>query len=321
MELKTNDSERTKSRDLSIELLRIFLMVLIVWGHFIGFGFHSKINVDGTPNLSAYLSPLYLYHVDAFVFISGYYGIKLKWEKFSLLIIKMVIYSIIAMGLAKVLLPDFALSLSIFIHNLYPISTCDWWFMAQYLYLMLLAPILNYGMDALNRKQASILVLVLYLSWFRCTYVLLLFIYLLGRYMRKYPIKAWENNAAMVFVISVSFFFLLNLYFVNKGVYIKKLYDYMSPFVVIPAVSIFYVFRRLHITWSGIGVVAPGVLAAYLITTHELPRQAFNDFFFSMVGGNVAALLGVSAIIVVFAALMDNVITRLLTPLFRMVHK
>ena len=311
--------ETVKEREQSIELLRILLMVLIVWGHFIGFGHHSKFEIDGPLSLSAYLSPLYRYHVDAFVFISGYFGIKLRWNKFTLLIAKMTVYSIMAIGLAKVLMPNLALSFSAIIHNIYPISTCDWWFMAQYLYLMLLAPILNYGIDALDKKQATVLVLILYLSWFRCTYVLLLFIYILGRYMKKYPIKIWENNALIIFVTSVSIFFFLNFYLVNKGVYIKKLYDNMSPFVIVPAVSIFYIFKRFHITWSRLGTVSSGVLAAYLITTHELPRQAFNDLFFRFVDGNAIALLGISIIVVVLAALIDNVITRIVTPLFQII--
>ena len=98
-------------REQSIELLRIVMMTLIVFGHFIGFGYHSRMNPDGTLNLSAYLSPLYLYHVDAFVFISGYFGINLQWRKFMLLIVKMVICSLFAIGLTSLLMPDFRITI------------------------------------------------------------------------------------------------------------------------------------------------------------------------------------------------------------------
>lgn len=304
-----------QKREQSIELLRIVLMTLIVFGHFIGFGYHSKTNPDGTLNLSAYLSPLYLYHVDAFVFISGYFGIKLKWRKFILLIVKMVIYSLFAIGLASLLMPDFRITVSSLLNNIYPLSACDWWFMAQYLFLMLLSPFINAGMEKLERKQATILVVVLYLSWFRCTSVLLLFIYILGRYLRKYPCTFIENNAGKIFVTSVAVFFALNYYLMNEGIYIQKMYDYMSPFNVISAVAIFYVFKRWHITWGSIGKIASGVLAAYLITTHELPRQAFNDYFFELEQGNTIALLLTSLIVVVACSVIDNIVTRLLTPI------
>ena len=306
---------RGGQREQSIELLRIVLMTLIVFGHFVLFGYHSRINPDGTLNLSAYLPPLYLYHVDAFVFISGYFGINLKWRKVALLIVKMVIYSLFAIGLAILIMPDFKLTLSSLLKNVYPISACDWWFMAQYLFLMLLSPFLNAGMEKLNKRQATILVGVLYLSWFRCTSVLLLFIYILGRYLRKYPCTFIENNAGKIFVTSVAVFFALNYYLMNEGTYIQRLYDYMSPFNVVSAVSLFYVFKKWHITWSGIGSIASGVLAAYLITTHELPRQAFNDYFFELEQGNTIALLLTSLIVVVACSVIDNIVTRLLAPI------
>ena len=305
-------TEKGQKREQSIELLRIVLMTLIVFGHFIGFGYHSKTNPDGTLNLSAYLSPLYLYHVDAFVFISGYFGINLKWRKFILLIVKMVIYSLFAIGLASLLMPDFRITISSLLNNMYPFSACDWWFMAQYLFLMLLSPFINAGMEKLDRKQATILIIVLYLSWFRCTSVLLLFIYILGRYLRKYPCTFIENNAGKIFVTSVAVFFALNYYLMNEGIYIQKIYDYMSPFNVISAVAIFYVFKRWHITWGSIGKIASGVLAAYLITTHELPRQAFNDYFFELEQGSAIALLLTSLIVVVACSGIDNIVTKLL---------
>ena len=291
-------------------------MSLIVFGHFIGFGYHSKVNPDGTLNLSAYLSPLYLYHVDAFVFISGYFGINLKWRKFILLIVKMVIYSFFAIGLASLLMPDFRITISSLLNNMYPFSACDWWFMAQYLFLMLLSPFINAGMEKLDRKQATILVVVLYLSWFRCTSVLLLFIYILGRYFRKYPCIFLEKNAGKIFITSVAVFFALNYYLMNEGTYIQRLYDYMSPFNVVSAVSLFYVFKKWHITWGGIGSIASGVLAAYLITTHELPRQAFNDLVFNLMHGDIIALLFVSLFVVIVCSCIDIVITRVLKPVF-----
>ena len=305
-----------QKREQSIELLRIVLMILIVFGHFMLFGYHSRTNSDGTLNLSAYLSPLYLYHVDAFVFISGYFGISLKWRKFILLIVKMVIYSLFAIGLASLLMPDFKITVSSLLNNMYPLSACDWWFMAQYLFLMLLSPFINAGMEKLDRKQATILTIVLYLSWLRCTSVLLLFIYILGRYLRKYPCTFIENNAGKIFVTSVAVFFALNYYLMNEGIYIQKIYDYMSPFNVISAVAIFYVFKRWHITWGGLGQIASGVLAAYLITSHELPRQAFNDYFFSLEQGSTMALLFTSLMVVVACSGIDNIVTRLLTPIF-----
>lgn len=152
------------------------------------------------------------------------------------------------------------------------------------------------------------------MSWFRCTSVLLLFIYILGRYFRKYPCIQIERNAGKIFITSVVVFFALNYYLMNEGTYIQRLYDYMSPFNVVSAVSLFYVFKKWHITWSGIGSIASGVLAAYLITSHELPRQAFNDLVFKATNGNVIIILLISVIIVILCSLIDIMITNWIRP-------
>lgn len=292
-------------RNQSIELLRIAMMSLIVFGHVIG---HGMRGMEGNANAQyvPYLYPLYFYHVDAFVFISGYYGIKLKWSKFLLLIAKMDIYSIVAVGLVAVLSNNVRMGVSDFIHNIYPISACDWWFMSQYLFLMLLAPIINKGVDALDKKTLTILVFVLYLSWFRCTSVLLLFIYILGRYLRKYPFKPLQDNAGKVFVGTVALSFVVNYFLIDKGIELKKLYDYMSPFAVIPAVALFYLFKRWNLQWQGIGFAASGVLAAYLITDHELLRPIFTRAMCEMTNTNFLLIAVASIAIVILCSLVDR---------------
>lgn len=303
-----------QKREQSIELLRIVLMTLIVFGHILGHGLGDTTIEMGGRTVS--LFPLYFYHVDAFVFISGYFGIHLKWKKFLLLIFKMIVYSFFAIGLAVLLKPDMRMSISEIVHNVYPISACDWWFMSEYLFLMLLSPFINAGMERLDKRQATILVGVLYLSWFRCTSVLLLFIYILGRYLRKYPCTTLETNAVKIFVCTVAMFFFLDMIFRANGMYPEKLYNYMSPFAVVPAVAIFYIFKRIHIEWKDIGVIASGTLAAYLITDHELVRYIFCTTMCDVVGNNKLLFLPIALCVVIICSCIDNIVTRLLMPIF-----
>lgn len=298
-------------RNQSIELLRIVMMSLIVFGHVIG---HGMRGMEGNSNAQyvPYLYSLYFYHVDAFLFISGYFGITLKWSKLLLLIVKMFVYSIVAVGLVAVVSSDVRIGVSDVIHNIYPISACDWWFMSQYLFLMLLAPIINKGVDALDKKTLTILVIVLYLSWFRCTSVLLLFIYILGRYLRKYPYKPLEDNAGKIFVGTVALSFVVNYFLIDNGIELKKLYDYMSPFAVIPAVAIFYVFKRFNLQWQGIGIIASGVLAAYLITDHELLRPIFTRVMCELTDSNFLLIAVASLTVVIVCSMVDVAVMRLI---------
>lgn len=312
----TNQYNKTPNsliRNQSVEVLRIVLMTLIVFGHFLTFGNHFQhTNTDGTLTSLGWMQPLFLYHVDTFVFISGYYGINLKWKKFVFLILKMTIYSCFAIFLALCLTNEFKLSVSSCFNNIYPISTCDWWFMASYLFLMLMSPLINAGMEAASFKQSVTLICVMYIVSFRTEYSLLLFIYILGRHFRRFPCCWLEKNAGKVFVSVVVMFFVLNYVLLQNGIYIKKLYEYMSPFVIISAVALFYVFKRINIKIQYIGNIASGVLAAYLITTHDLPRQAFNNLFYEMVSGNVFELIVISILIVIVCSLIDLVTTKML---------
>ena len=301
-------------REQSIELLRIVLMTLIVFGHILGYGLGDTTIGMGGRTVS--LFPLYFYHVDAFVFISGYFGIHLKWKKFLLLIFKMIVYSFFAIGLAVLLKPDMRMSISEIVHNVYPISACDWWFMSEYLFLMLLSPIINAGIEKLDKRQATILVSVLYLSWFRCTSVLLLFIYILGRYLRKYPCTTLETNAVKIFVCTVAMFFFLDMIFRANGMYPEKLYNYMSPFAVVPAVAIFYIFKRIHIERKCIGVIASGTLAAYLITDHEFVRNIFCSTISNAVGNNILLFLPVALCVVLLCSCIDAMVTKALKTVF-----
>ena len=301
-------------REQSIELLRIVLMTLIVFGHILGYGLGDTTIEMGGRTVS--LFPLYFYHVDAFVFISGYFGIHLKWKKFLLLIFKMIVYSFFAIGLAVLLKPDLRMSISEIVHNVYPISACDSWFMSEYLFLMLLSPIINAGIERLDKRQATILVGVLYLSWFRCTSVLLLFIYILGRYLRKYPCTTLETNAVKIFVCTVAMFFFLDMIFRANGMYPEKLYNYMSPFAVVPAVAIFYIFKRIHIERKCIGVIASGTLAAYLITDHEFVRNIFCSTISNAVSNNILLFLPVALCVVLLCSCIDAMVTKALKTVF-----
>lgn len=295
-------------RNQSIEFLRIILMTLIVFGHILLFGFSDSYD-NALP--CALLQPLYLFHVDAFVFISGYFGIKLNGGgKFLNLVLKMFIYSIIACGAYFCLVSQF--SIVTLLKNIYPVSACDWWFMAQYLFLMLMTPFLNAGMEKLNRRQSTILIAVMYIMSFRIFSCLLVFIYILGRYMRKFPSVLIEKYAGKIFLVAIVAFFVFNLVCMHKGWHPKKMYEYYSPFNVVAAVAIFYVFKNMRIKWNGFGYVSTGVLAAYLITTHELMQVPFNKWIVSIMGDNVLMLLFAALGIVLFCSMIDKCISPLI---------
>lgn len=125
-----------------------------------------------------------------------------------------------------------------------------------------------------------------------------------------------ERHAGYIFSATVLTFFALNLFLIDRNIHPKKLYDYMSPFAVIPAVSLFYFFKKRSWHWKGIGFVSAGVLAAYLITDHELLRPLFCTIMYKIANGNCVLIVFISFVVVVACSLIDVVVTKLLKPLF-----
>lgn len=300
-----------KERNQSIELLRIILMTLIVFGHIIGHGIGEDIyNTEDAPTMEAMLKPLYFYHVDAFIFISGYFGIKLQWDKFYTLLFKWVFYSIIAVAIVMCVTGHY--SYLYLVKNVFPISTCDHWFMAQYMYLMLMAPLLNAGMESLNRKQSSILMVIMYISSFRLYSCLMIFVYLLGRYLRRYPLVKLEKHSVAIFCTTLIIYSILNVCCFRMGVYPEKMFQYMSPFLIVAAVSLFYSFLKINIRWKGIGFIASGVLATYLITDHELVRPIFTKNAALLCNFSPVYILLASTFVTLMCSVIDAVMVSLI---------
>lgn len=299
---------KTTERNQSIELLRIILMVLIIFWHLLFHGI-GPFSTDGSFNTTTFLYPLIVFHVDTFIFISGYYGIRLKWNRFAQLLTKMVFYSCIA-TLLLVIHNTQEWALTDIIKNIFPISGNVWWFMQQYLYLMLLSPFLNIGMEKLHKKEVLMVIIVLYLLSTRITEVLLIFIYLIGRYMRKYPVEIIERKPLSLFFGVVSLSLILSSFCLLHGKYPNFLYDNLSLFVIASSITLFYVFKKITIHNKLIGIFSSGVLAAYLITDYSIYRTTFVTTILDKVGNGCGELLLCSILIVLALSLFDFTISR-----------
>lgn len=134
--------DRTKpKRNANIELLRCILMFLIVFHHASFWGCWKG---DCSQHLLIFLGTLaVMWHVDAFVAISGWFGVRFTWRKFFALWSQVAFYSI--------------LSILCVWHsggqlNLKALSVNGGWFASAYFLLMLISPVLNAGVEGLVAK-------------------------------------------------------------------------------------------------------------------------------------------------------------------------
>lgn len=182
------------NRNSSIELFRFFSMVGIVIYHCILWGTNKNYNyIYGLGTDWHTASHLSLYSlgnvgVTSFMFLSGWFGIKLNWGKIVDIIMMLLFYLIIVRYWAGVSI------LKIIGLSLHPWD--GWWFVRCYLFICILSPIINYGIERISKRSFTIvIVFVTIYTYFghalalksEMNIDLLLSIFLWGRYLKRYP--------------------------------------------------------------------------------------------------------------------------------------
>lgn len=219
---------QANSRNISVELLRVLFMLCIVTLHSIIYrnGGAGVLPIDGGewPSCVRY-GVLGLSHigVSGFIFISGYYGIKFNWYKVWNIWTQALFYSVIIaiLGLTIWHVPFVKEAL----HFCMPISRSEW-FVMDYVVLMLLSPFIQSGIEKISRQQflgiILFLSLMLYVGRFfsfdaGTSFMLMLDIYLIGRYMRTYPITWFNQHAQAIMVVALAGLYLLPFTFASLG--------------------------------------------------------------------------------------------------------
>jgi surface polysaccharide O-acyltransferase-like enzyme len=283
-----------RQRNLNIEALRILFMFLIVMFHYLihgrGYflaGFQNFSN-SGTYVGEISLTALGELGVTGFMFISGFFGINLKWDRLVSLWIQCIFY-ILALSLTALLVwKDTHIGKAVAF--LAPFSTGGWWFVCSYFVIYILSPIINIGIVRVNRRTfATILILLtihLYVGAFYChrlstELILLLYIYLLGRYIKIHHIKILESHSGIIFLVSTVILVATSAtaaYF-NRAKILEILLTNYNIFVLISAVSLVLWSAKAKQVFRGklLKIAAANTLAVYLITDYSAMRQHLID--------------------------------------------
>jgi len=158
---------------------------------------------DGDEIIKLFFRGAFCVAVNAFVLISGFYGIKYKKERLILLISQTFFYSVVFMGLS-VLLGWHTYTPRTDFFALIPIITKKYWFVTCYVVLYIISPWLNVWGDSLEKGQYKkflvIGFLIIYL-WPTFNFLVnapqfiddsgygivnFVYLYLFGRYLQMY---------------------------------------------------------------------------------------------------------------------------------------
>ena len=340
----------SKTRHTGIELLRVFLMFLIILGHLFT---HSHLRQE-LPLLSAKgawcwgWQALGLCAVNCFVLITGYFMYRNEWKISRLIKLWLTIW-IYAIGIGGIFLltGKASLSVPVLLDMLFPVLRQVWWFMSVYVLLYLFIPFLNIGLHQLKSRQFTFLVTLLVVIFYVLPLLGFFFppydptqgmgiigfitLYVMGAYLaandfclpRKWCLTALLFNNICIFLSKGVLEYISDSYQLQVGT--GLLYHYNSIFELLNAILLLLLFKQMSfsagkrvITWT-----ASSMFSVYLLHEHPLVRQllwqsGLSSFLLQSSFMNFALLtLLFSLVILVLGVLIDKAMGLvLLNPIF-----
>ena len=274
----------TRTRNSEIELLRIIAMMFVLIVHADGASLglpqpHDLSSLNSRDCWKLSTESISIVGVNCFTLISGYFGIRLSWNRIGAYLFQCLFY---AVGIATIAF--FVWPSQMNLHDWWlqwlVLSHTDLWYVPAYFALMLIAPVLNEGTRHLSRRDfgISIGLFVLFNLWAGWlwsgkfnptgyTVVQLIMVYLIGQYISVsgFKLKSFRSRItnALVYIAMTGLTFLSSVYLPDKA------FAYNSPFVLGASVSLFLMFSSFSFKSKIVNSLAGSAFAVYLV--HKAP--------------------------------------------------
>ena len=307
-------------RSSNIELLRIVAMLFIMFLHLNreNAGLPSITIIEEQPIyavLWSWLRMINLTGVDVFILISGYFAIRPRVNSVISLFFQGIFYSV-GMYAFWVLTKQADFSLGELSMHLKPMKV--YWFFGSYVWLVLLAPVLNRYVESATKREFGLFLVVYYffacgMEWWMSAsselqrgYSVLAFIglYLLARYVRlhggrwcelapRYDLLIFLGSTALSALLALVLFWGMGRPLVGDDALVDRLVSYTSPLCIVASLSLLLFFSKIklgHIRW--INWLAASSFSVYLLHEEYLTRNrylALADY----VGQHYAVLVGI----------------------------
>ncbi|MBR5277875.1 MAG: acyltransferase [Clostridia bacterium] len=325
------------TRNANMDVLRILSMFLIVFLHSID---HSGVLESVAPGTTMYYYVYFGYCisqvcVNCFVLLSGYFMIESKFRPSKLvhLWIEVVFYSLV-IRIVFIVTGMQAFSIGSILSCFVPVITGRYWFITIYFGLYLLSPFLNKAIKAMNKKQFSALVVILFLlssvlsslhpkiagmnsggGWGLAWFVVL---YCFAAWVRLYykPNNKILRKVILLFTIPIFIVFMLFLSNVMNIGILKTIVLHWYSYESIPAIAMSMLLLLIYanvdvknaVCTKIITALAPLTLGVYLIHAHanvspwsweviNLPKYIGEVFFPFVQIFSVVAIFALCAVI------------------------
>ena len=274
----------TQKRQSNIELLRIICMLFIICGHIIGSHERATNILDGDEIIRVFYNSFTCVGVNAFVLISGYFGISFKKDRLLKLIFQTLFYSVVLL-LISIAIGWHSFDIKKDFVTFLPIITIQYWFISTYVVLYIISSWLNFSIDSISTntfKKILIVGFIIVYVWptFSCLtnskqfigdegmgIVNFSYLYLLGRYLRLHYV---QNRSPYFyfsgFIISGFTLFICALSIsLIIGHSFSSLYACNTIFIFLGSLCLFLLFKKIQLQSNIINYMAKSCLAVYLI--------------------------------------------------------
>ena len=342
---KRSVQENNAHRCANFDLMGIFMMLCVIMGHLVMYS--GKSGSLGTNDYYwvNFLRSFCMMAVNVFVIRSGYFGIKLKWEKIFRFVLRTCFYTWLGL-LIGIALGFHQFNIIKDITLLFPVITKTYWYITVYLALCILSPYTNAFLKSVDKASLRSLLITGFLLFYALAtfcfminggqlvadagYGIVNFIYLycLGFYLRNY----YEDNKSagyylIMFVVSCLLIFGVNILMsLLMGFYFNSMISYNTVFVLGAAVSCFLMFKNLTIPQnSWIAKLASKTLVVYII--HENP--VLSGYIFrnllrlnTFTGSHLVVVVIVLPLLVyIVSAVIDMFLDLFLNPLEQVLYR
>lgn len=268
-----------RKRQANIELLRIVAMVMIVLMHFLRESGSLPAadpygRLTGTELFALLLEAFCIVAVNAYVFISGYFGATGSFKVSGVIgfLCRIWFYSLlIPVVLALFGVPVLLQETGIYglASYLLPIETEHYWFATSYFFLLLLTPLLQAGVKQLSQRQLQIVLAGLLffccgmksispiafavdrygydVLWFVCVYLLAGYCRLYGfPFIKRHAVWVYTGSCFVIFAVTVVLWYLVKS-FPGAAYYYSVPFHYNFVFALTGAMGLFFLFERLSV--------------------------------------------------------------------------
>lgn len=295
-------SSKQSMRKSNIELLRIISMFFIVLEHIL---------IMGTEFFSASIgSQLYFANsiigftyigVNCFILITGYFGADFSWKRLIKLYLICGFYELIGFVVAYYY-GDVECTATAIGYIIFPLSRSNTWFIRCYVILLFLLPIINHGLDKLDKQKFLYVLLLLtilnlYFGWFHkqenynaigYDSSQMIYLYVIGRYL--YRFLDWKNIKKRKLYLLILWILLSILWGVVSNLSTRHIiphwngWAYNNPIVLLASVVFFVYFACLEIpSFKVINSIGATMLGVFLIHMNRYLGHYIYNFVNSIV--------------------------------------